>query len=119
MVRSIFTFANLSSWMFWVFCYLSICIASNIRLSLQDIKGSLPGFGYLILPFLLINLLGLATGLGHERFFPFTAYSLGIVYSLLILALLMTVIGFFIAYFISAVYVRIRRGYILNPFGLD
>ncbi len=119
MVRSIFTFNNLSSWRFWVFCYLSICIASNIRLSLQDIRGSLSGFGYLILPFLFINLLGLATGLGHERFFPFTASSLGIVHSLLILALLMTIIGFFIAYFISAIYVRIRHGYILNPFGFN
>jgi len=116
MVRLIFTFTNLTSWRFWVFCYLSICVASNIRLSLLDIKGSLSGLGCLILPFLLINFLGLLTGLGRERFFPFTASSLGIVYSLLILALIMTIIGFFLAYFISAVYVKIRRGYILNPF---
>ena len=116
MVRLIFTFANLDSWRFWVFCYLSICVASNIRLSLTDIKGSLSGFGYLILPFLLINFLGLVTGLGREKFFPFTASSLGTVYSILILALIMTVIGFILTYSISAVYVKIRRGYILNPF---
>src|SRR4030043_505558 len=81
-------------------------MTSNIRLSLLDIKGSLSGFGCLILPFLLINFLGLVTGLGRERFFPFTASSLGPVYSLLILALIMIVIGFFLAYFISAVYVK-------------
>lgn len=116
MVRLIFTISNLTSWRFWVFCYLSICVASNMRLSLLDIKGSLSGFGCLILPFLLINLLGLVTGLGSERFFPFTASSLGTVYSLLILALIMVTIGFVLTYFISAAYVKIRRGYILNPF---
>ena len=119
MVGSVFTFANVTSWRFWVFCYLSICIASNIRLSWLDIKGSLSGLGCLTLPFLLINFLGLVTGFGRERFFPFTASSLGIVYSLLILALVMTVIGFLLTYFISAVYVKLRRGYILNPFGLN
>jgi hypothetical protein len=115
-VKSIFTVSNLTSWRFWVFCYLSICIASNIRLSLSDIKGSLSGLGCLVLPFLLINLLGLVTGLGTEGLFPFSASSLGIVYGLLILALTMTVIGFLLTYFISATYVKIRHGYILNPF---
>lgn len=115
-VRLIFTISNLTSWRFWVFCYLSICVASNIRLSLLDIKGSLSGFGCLVLLFLLVNFLGLVTGFGAGRFFPFSASLLGTVYSLLILALTMTVIGFFLAYFISATYVKIRRGYILNPF---
>ena len=32
------------------------------------------------------------------------------------LALTMAVIGFLLTYFISATYVKIRRGYILNPF---
>ena len=116
MVRLIFAIPNLTSWRFWVFFYLSICIASNMRLSLADIKGSLSGFGCLILPFLLINFLGLITGLGSEKFFPFTASSLGVVYSLLILAFIMVVIGFVLTYLISAAYVKIRRGYILNPF---
>lgn len=116
MVRLIFTWANLTTWRFWLFGYLSICVASNIRLSLADIKGSLSGLGCFILPFLFINFLGLITGLGRERFFPFTASSLGIVYSLWMLALIMTVIGFLLAYFVAAVYVRVRRGYILNPF---
>jgi hypothetical protein len=115
-VKLIFTISNLTSWRFWVFCYLSICVASNIRLSLSDIKGSLSGFGCLVLLFLLINFLGLVTGLGTERFFPFSASSLGAIYSLLILALTMAVIGFLLAYFISATYIKVRHGHILNPF---
>lgn len=116
MVRLIFTFTNLTGWRIWVFGYLSICVASNIRLSLPDIKGSLSGLGYLILLFLLVNLLGLVNLIGKERLFQLAASLLGTVYSLLIVALIMTVFGFFLVYLISAVYVRIRRGYLLNPF---
>jgi len=115
-VKLIFTISNLTGWRFWVFCYFSICVASNIRLSLSDIKGSLSGLGCLVLLFLLINFLGLVTGLGAEGLFPFSASSLGIVYSLLILALTMAVIGFLLTYLISATYIKIRRGHILNPF---
>jgi len=116
LVRVIFTIPNLADWRFWIFCYLSICVASNVRLSPSDIKGSLSGLGCLVLPFLLINFLGLVTGLGGEIFFPFTASSLGIAYSLLILALLMTLIGFILTYLISAAYFKIRHGHILKPF---
>ncbi len=112
----IFTTTNLTTWRFWVFCYLSICISSNIRLSLSDIKGTFSGFGCLILIFLLINLLGLVTGFGSEMFFPLTASSLGIVYGLLITALIMSLFGFVLTYLVSATYFKIKHGYILKPF---
>ena len=114
--RLVFTVANLASWRFWVFCYVSICVASNIRLSLSDMKGALSGFGCVVLPFLLINFLGLITGFGIEKFFSFIASSLGMVYSLLILALVMVLLGFILTYLVSAAFVKLRRGYILNPF---
>ena len=116
MAKLIFTIPNLTSWSFSIFCYLSICVASNIRLSLSDIKGALSGFGCIVLPFLLINFLGLITGLGSAKFFPFTASSLGVFYSLFILALIMVILGFIITYLVSATYVKIKRGYLLNPF---
>ncbi len=116
MAKLIFTIPNLTSWSFWLFCYLSICVASNIRLSLADIKGSLSGFGCIVLPFLLMNFLGLITGLGSAKYFPFTASSLGVVYSLFVLALIMVLLGFVITYLVSATYIKIRHGYLLNPF---
>jgi hypothetical protein len=116
MVSLVFTLSNLVTWKFWVFCYISICIASNVRLSLSDIKGALSGLGCVILPFLVINLLGLVGGFGGERFIPFTASSLGVIYSLLILALVMVMSGFVLIYLLSAAYVKLTRGYILNPF---
>ena len=94
MVRLLFTFANASSWQFWVFVYLSSCIASNVRLSLSDIKGALSGFLFIVFLFLLINFLGHIIGFGNEQSFLFIASSLGIIYSLLVLALSMVLIGF-------------------------
>ena len=115
MVKLVFTISNLISWKFWLFGYISICIASNIRLSLSDIKGALSGLGCVILPFLAINFLGLISGFGGEKFIPLMASSLGVVYSILILALVMALLGFVLTYFISATYVKIKRGDILNP----
>jgi hypothetical protein len=116
LVKLIFTLSNLTSWQFWVFVYLSICVASNIRLSPSDIKGSLAGLGCIVLIFLLINFLGLITGFGSEKFFPFTAFSLGVVYSLFILALIMALMGFIVIYAVSAAYYRLRYKTLLNPF---
>jgi hypothetical protein len=116
MTSLVFTISNLVSRRFWGFCYVSICIASNIRLSLSDVKGALSGFGCVVLPFLLINFFGLITGFGSEKFFPFTASSLGMVYSLLILALVMVLLGVILIYLVLAAFVKLRRGRILNPF---
>ncbi len=109
MTKLIFTISNLTSWRFWAFLYLSICVASNIRLSLSDIKGALSGIGCVILPFLAVNILGLISGLGSEKFFPFTASSLGVIYSLFILALVMSLLGFALTYLVSAAYTRIKH----------
>jgi len=116
LVKIIFKFSNLAGWQFWVFIYLSICVASNIRLSLSDIKGSLSGLGCIVLIFLLINFLGLITGFGSEKFFPFTASSLGVVYSLFILALIVVLMGFIVIYSVSAAFFRLRYQATLNPF---
>jgi len=116
MTKLIFSISNLTSWSFWIFCYLSICVASNIRLSLSDVKGALSGFGCIVLPFFLINFLALIIDLSSVKFFPFIASSLGVVYSLFVLALIMVLLGFIVTYLVSATYVKIKRGYLLNPF---
>ena len=115
-IRHIFSISSVATWQFWVFLYLSICIASNIRLSWADFKHSLAGLGCVVLPFFLINLICLLTGYASERFFPYTASVVGVVYSLLILALILAIIGFVVIYLLSALYYRLRYKTILNPF---
>jgi hypothetical protein len=116
MIGVIFNPANFGGWRLWVFVYLSICVASNIRLSLADIKGSISGLAYLILIFLLINLLGIVHIIGQDRLFQAAASFLGIAYSLLIVALVMSILGFLLVYLITSIYTKITRGYFLNPF---
>ncbi|OGO43649.1 MAG: hypothetical protein A2137_04770 [Chloroflexi bacterium RBG_16_58_8] len=116
LVRLIFNPSHLAEWRFWVFLYLSICVASNIRLSPSDIKGALSGLGCIVLPFLLLNLVGLITGAGAGKFFPYTASSLGLVYSLLLLALVMVLVGFVLTYLVAAVYYRLKYRGVLSPF---
>jgi hypothetical protein len=117
-LKIIFTWANLATWRFWLFLYLSICIASNIRLSWSDVKGSLSGLGCIVLPFLLLNLIMLIIGASTDKFFPFTASSLGTVYSVLMLALIMVLVGFVLIYLLSAAWYRLKYKAILNPFSL-
>jgi hypothetical protein len=117
-IKIIFTWANLSLWQFWLFLYLSVCVASNIRLSWADFKGSLSGLGCIVLLFLLMNLILLLIGFSNEEFFASAAASLGAVYSVLILALIMALTGFVLVYILAAAWYRIRYKAILNPFGL-
>jgi len=115
-INIIFTSANLHVWQFWVFLYLSICIASNVRLSWADVKGSFSGLGCIVLPFLILNLILLLVGRTADGVFPYTASVLGAVYSLLILALIMVLLGFILIYLFAATYYRLRYKIILNPF---
>ena len=115
-INIIFTSANLHTWQFWVFLYLSICIASNVRLSWADVKGSFSGLGCIVLPFLILNLILLLVGRTADGVFPYTASVLGTIYSLLILALIMVLLGFILIYLFSATYYYLRYKIVLNPF---
>jgi hypothetical protein len=68
------------------------------------------------LPFLLLNLICFLTGNTTDKVFPYTASVLGTIYSLLILALIMVLIGFVLIYLLSAIYYKLRYKSILNPF---
>jgi hypothetical protein len=116
LVKLIFTIENLINWRFWVFLYLAICVSSNIRLSWSDFKHTLSGLGCFILPFFLFNLIVLLISAGSEALFPLAAASLGVVYSVLILALVMALTGFVLIYTVAAVYYRMRYRILLKPF---
>lgn len=116
MVKLIFTASNLGAWRFWVFLYLSICISSNIRLSLADVKGSLSGLGCVVLPFFLVNFIALLAGAASGDLLPAAAAWLGGVYGLLLLALVMVIVGFAMIYAVAAAYYRLKYRAVLSPF---
>ncbi|MDR1818339.1 MAG: hypothetical protein LBR07_09290 [Puniceicoccales bacterium] len=49
---------NLLNWRFWVFLYLSLCIASHTELSPPDIHGARDGLVTIALVLLVVNLVG-------------------------------------------------------------
>jgi len=116
MLRVLFTAENAGAWQFWVFLYLAVCIAANIRLSLADLKTALTGLGCIVVPFLLLNFIGLLTRFDSQSIIPLAAPWLGYAYSLLLLALVLAVIGAVPAYIVGAVYYRLKYRLWLNPF---
>jgi len=116
LLNAVFTASNITSWRFWVFLYISISIASSIGLSISDLKHSLSGLGCVVLPLLVINLLGMADIIDPGYVNPFITSSLVTITSLLVLALILSLMGFLVTYLMSAIYVRIRYRYLLNPF---
>jgi hypothetical protein len=115
-ITLVFTWSNLGIWQFWVFLYVSISVASNIRLSWADFKGSLSAIGCVIIPILIFTLVLMLAGRGSETFFPYLAPALGLVYSLLTLALVMGLAGFIIIYFFSNLIYWLKNRRMLNPF---
>lgn len=112
----IFTFSSLALWQFWVFLYLSICVASNIRLSWADIKGSFSAIGCIILPFMILSLILMLAGYESNAFASYSTPLLGVIYSFLILSLILALTGFIIIYVLSSVIYWLKTRSILNPF---
>ena len=59
-ITSLFNLENLKSWNFWLFLYLSFCIASHLAPSKADRKNMWSGFFYIIAALLLINIFSLS-----------------------------------------------------------
>lgn len=57
LIKSIFTYKNLSNLNFWIFIIIAICVSSHIALSRADIKGAERGFLTLFILILLLNTL--------------------------------------------------------------
>jgi hypothetical protein len=117
LVRTLFTMENLATWRFWVFLYLAVCVASNVRLSPSDARGALSGLGCVVLPFLLVNLVAMLAGAAGDRFLPFTASSLGTAYSVFMLAFTVALVGFVIIYLFAVLVYRLRFRLWLAPWG--
>ncbi|MCL2100595.1 MAG: hypothetical protein FWH22_02640 [Fibromonadales bacterium] len=53
--KNLFSKDNLGNWRFWAFIYLSLGIASHIKLSVPDFKGAVSGFSTLLCLIFLVN----------------------------------------------------------------
>lgn len=57
LLKSIFTYSNLSNGGFWIFIIIAICVSSHIALSKADIKGAEDGILVMFVVIFIVNLL--------------------------------------------------------------
>jgi hypothetical protein len=58
-LQNLFILENLKAWNFWLFVYVSFCIASHLAPSKQDRKGMWGGFFWIIILLIITNLIAL------------------------------------------------------------
>jgi len=122
--------SNFSSWKFWVFVYLAMCIASHMELSPSDLKGALSGFITLALIILFLNLIvmlfetaGIHKHFGDAwKYFSIQHYMgaisivTGTATALLIFSATISAINLIISWVLLSLYTLMRYRKLINPF---
>ncbi len=128
--KGVFSAENFSSWRFWLFLYLSFCIASHMTLSPPDIKGAKNGLITVVVTLLICNLIILGIeALGFHsyagsywQYVKLDTYSvyinsfLGALGALLTYALIISGVNFVVSYIGLSIYNLVKGRGFINPF---
>jgi hypothetical protein len=128
-VKSLFRIDNFSSYKFWIFLYLSICISSHMQLSPPDIKGATSGLVSILILFLIINtiILALETTGASSHFGSWWSYVklenyaltinkyLGILGSFFLFATIISALNFTVSYITLSAINLLRGKGLINP----
>ncbi|GBU25488.1 hypothetical protein R83H12_02131 [Fibrobacteria bacterium R8-3-H12] len=113
--KNFFSFSNFSNLRFWVFIYLSLGIASHLKLSVQDFKGASSGFATLLALIFLINLIanmfldfGLKSISVSHWFTTQINVLLALFYSIMLYALVLSVLYLLFSYVVLGVATLLR-----------
>jgi len=90
----LFKKANLVTWQFWIFLYISFAISTHIAPSKQDRKGMWKGFFWIILILFFINLAAIFLKTDITTYILRTAVYMHVLISVTLLALLMSVLHY-------------------------
>ena len=108
--KNLFSFSNFGNWRFWIFIYLSLGIASHIKLSSQDFKGAASGFLTLLCLIFLINLtantfldFGVKSISGSQWLSTKINILLSLFYSIMLYALALSVIYLLFSYLLLGI----------------
>lgn len=129
-LSGIFKSSNFLNWRFYIFLYISFCIASHMELSPPDIKGAFNGllafvFTIFALNFIIAGLeqIGIHNYAGNfwqylkiETYAPYINSFLATLGALLIYALIISGLNFAISYIALNIFSLIKRRGIVNPF---
>ncbi len=115
MLLTIFSQANFQTIEFWIFLYISVCIASHMELSPPDIKGMWSGLVTLIVLLLVVNFLTLLFGFDITTYvFKASKYT-GMFFGLYIYAIIISFLNFIVSFVLLSLYTLVRYGRLFNP----
>ncbi len=99
-----------ATWQFYLFLYLAVSIGAHVQLSPPDIQGALQGFVFLVLVFLVFNLLTLWTGGFAQEYTLWLASTYSFFYAILLLTLLLNLLILALFSLVAGLR-RLARGY--------
>jgi hypothetical protein len=79
---NLFALENISTWNFWLFLYMSFCVASHIAPSKQDRRGMWKGFRWIVLILIIINAITLGLGVDITKYILGINQYLGILFAI-------------------------------------
>lgn len=111
----LFTKQLLGSWQFWIFFYISVCIASHMELSPSDLKGAVAGLITICAIILIVNTIAILAGIDMTKYAFIISKQMHIVTGLFIFASVMSACGFIVSYFFLSIYSLIKNKKLVNP----
>lgn len=99
----------LKSWNYWIFIYLSFCIASHLAPSKTDRKGMWGGFIYIVILILLINIFGVIFKIDSTAMIFKMRKYLNILTAIFLYALIISFLHYFLSFCFLAIPKRLFR----------
>lgn len=115
MMQQIFDPENYSKLQFWLFVYISLCIASHMELSPADLKGMMKGLLSLVLILLVVNLIALLAGYDISKYIFYAGSYTGMFFGVYVYAILVSLLNFVVSFTLLSVYSLVRYRKLYNP----
>jgi len=108
LLTAIFSPENFKEPLFWLFVYLSFCVASHMQLSPSDLKSMIIGLITILLIFLLVNLATSLIGINISNYIPKFDQLYGRILNIFILATAISFANFVVSYMLLSIIHLIR-----------
>ncbi len=115
-LTAVFSQANLKTWTFWIFLYLSICIASHMELSPPDLRGMWSGLVTIVIIFLIANTVSMILGYSIDKYVGLVNSYSGLFVGLFIYSTTISLANFIASFLILSLYTLVTKRRLFSPF---
>lgn len=108
-LAALFAPENLGQWSFWLFLYLSLCVASHLAPSPKDLHSVLDGLLFLLVLLLVANAVAVLAGVSLTGYLPVLTHFSSLLVQLLLFAILLACLHLLAASTLLAIVGRRKR----------